>query len=407
MKIIFVGTTNAMPMGYALRLRSKGFDVEYIVDVPKANALSRPEFHYDEIHYPYPEWIKERIVRIPSFKTLLPAFFFKKILSEITSADIYFLCDWYISLAPFLPKKAKIIILPHGADLDTWCDLNKANDISRVGRYSIFWPIKKIIALIIINNMRKGLLRADAITYYPAGLNRSGDAVVEEFRRINNKVIVRRYDVNFSSAAKFKGQFKVRNGPLRLCSAVRFDYVEQKDVKNEYLKGCDIIIKGVAKFYKEYSKDIEIIFFNKGCDVEAAKELCIKENIDNVVTWRDSVPFKELLKIIDGSDICFDQVGRHWVGAVGAFSLYLGKPLIANYRPDVLDAFFVGNNPICQAQSVDDVFNHLVKLDNETIRREISIKCREFAVTNFSIDGALSSYLGIIESQVNIINSLT
>ena len=54
MKIFFIGTTNAMPMAYAIELKKFNYDVKYIVDVASDNMLSRPEFHYDSIKYPYP-----------------------------------------------------------------------------------------------------------------------------------------------------------------------------------------------------------------------------------------------------------------------------------------------------------------------------------------------------------------
>ena len=33
--------------------------------------------------------------------------------------------------------------------------------------------------------------------------------------------------------------------------------------------------------------------------------------------------FIKLLKLYQNSDICFDQVGAHWIAAIGAYALYL------------------------------------------------------------------------------------
>mgnify|MGYP001365585535 CR=1 FL=1 len=73
--IVFIGSTNAMPMMYAIELKKLGYDVIYFVDRPSTDLLNRPENHFPSISYPYPEWIVE--VNIPS-QMMIP--FFRKSL---------------------------------------------------------------------------------------------------------------------------------------------------------------------------------------------------------------------------------------------------------------------------------------------------------------------------------------
>jgi hypothetical protein len=395
-RIIFIGTTNAMPMAYARMFKEQGFNVTYVVDVPLHNTLSRPECHYEDISYPYPAWIKEVTLNHHSLRTIFPKIGFRKILKEASGFDVYFLCDWYISLAPYLPESSSVIILPHGADVDVWCNFNKAGDISRSGSFSRFWYFKLLLARKIIKNMRRGLSRSNVITYYPKGLNSDGDSILEEFKS-DRRAIVRRYDVNLSSFLKRDVLFRESVGALRLCSAVRFDFVPIPGVDNKYLKGNDLIIKGIGRFYREVSKNISVTFFSKGRDVDFARKLCMDEGIDDVVIWHDPVPFQELLEIMQGADICFDQVGGHWVGAVGVYSMLLGKPLIANYRPDVLDSYFLGDNPISQAATVDEVFEQLVQLSDGEARRVKSKKLYDFAISNFDSERVYNEYVSLLQ----------
>ena len=386
-----------MPMVYAKLLREFGFDVKYIVDVPKENTLSRPECHFEDISYPYPSWIKEIVTLRPSIRALLPRYLLKSILDEVKDFDVYFLCDWYISLAPFLPESSKIIILPHGADLDTWCNLKKANYVSRVGAFSWLWFLKKFVARRVIRNMRRGLFRANAVTYFPKGMNSDGEEVLVELPD-TCEMVIRRYDINTALPQSVKRKFRDTTDRLTICSAVRFDFVCVEGGENKYLKGSDVIIKGISKFARSTSIPIKVIFFNKGRDVDGAKRLCHGEGIGNIVEWCDPLPFLDLLQVMNDSDICFDQVGNHWIGAVGAYSLLLGKPLIANYRPEVMDNHFRGFNPICQATTVDDVFNHLVRLSDVNDRKAKYTQGIDFAVENFSSQNTAEMYIKLISA---------
>jgi len=393
-KIAFVGTVNAMPMMYAKKFKAAGYDTIYVVDVSADNKLSRPEAHFPDVQYPYEKWVKELLIKRPSLKSVLPRIFFRKIINQVSCRDVYFLCDWYISIAPFLSQKATVIILPHGADLDTWCNESKADQIARSGKFSFFFPLKKIIAKIIINNMRKGLSRADAITYFPEKFNEDGDLVLREF---DGKKIFRRYDVDLSLVNL--SNHEKEGDLLTICSAVRFDYIDKNDSGNKYLKGNDVIIRGISKYYREHSKKIRVLFFNKGRDLMEAKRLCVDEGIADVVEWKDTVPLRELIDIYNRSDICFDQVGRHWMGAVGVYALLANKPLIANYRPEILDGQLKGINPILQASTVDQVFNNLLRLSDPVERLCVGSKGREFASNNFDADNLFHEYVNYIENN--------
>lgn len=370
-----------MPMQYALQFKQDGYDVKYIVDVDKEDTLSRPECQFSEIPYPYPEWIEEIAVPAVSLRAIFPSLFFKKILTILKNYDVVVLSGWYISLAPYLPASTKVIFLPHGSDLDTWCDAGKASELAKVGRFKSFYFIKKMLASAVIKKMISGLSRANLISYFPPGLNLSGDQIIQ---RLKNKdcVVVGRYDVSIDKFKNLNFE-KNTNDSLVLCSAVRFDYLEVAGVNNKYLKGNDLIIKAIARFYKEVNSNIKVVFFNKGMNLKEAKKLCNDVGISHLIEWKEQMPLKDLLQVMRTSDICFDQVGRHWMGAVGVYGLLLGKPVIANYRPEILDVFFDGKSPVFQATNEQEIFDHLIHLNNSKNREAVCNESREFALKNF------------------------
>src|SRR5262249_24680752 len=138
--------------------------------------------------------------------------------------------------------------------------------------------------------------------------------------------------------------------------------------------GNDKIIHGLA-MYKKLNKYIEIHFVEKGEDVNHAKLLCDQLGLSDVIIWHKEMPFIDLIKIYELADICFDQVGKHWVGAGGIYALYIGKPLIANAR----NLSFLGESPIMNAETPDEVCKCMVALSDLAFRRTISARSKKFA----------------------------
>src|SRR5690606_745089 len=251
-KICFNGTVNAMPMMYAKLFRENNYSVKYIVDVPVDNQLSRPENHFQDIAYPYASWIKEIVIKRPSVRALFPKLLFRSILKEASDCNVFFLNDWYISLAPFLPRNSYIVIISSGADLHTWCNPKMAESVASVGLFKSLSFMKSKIARVMINNMRKGLACANVVTYFPRGMNIDADCILDECSKGGAKII-RRYDVDTSlvDIEKFSKSNFENDSKFRICSAVRFDYIAEEGAPNNCLKGNDLIIKGIAKFYRE------------------------------------------------------------------------------------------------------------------------------------------------------------
>tara|TARA_E500000178_G_C17027771_1_gene758924 strand:+ start:687 stop:1943 length:1257 start_codon:yes stop_codon:yes gene_type:complete len=391
--IVFLGSMNAMPMMYAMELKKMGYPVLYFVDGAQKDILNRPENHFSDITYPYPSWIKE--LKVPS-QMLIPflRLFFSLIITHKISRNsqkkpqVYILNGFFITLSPLLKKtNNKVISLSHGSDLDSWGDNSALNKLSTTFvNFSLFKFLpksvsKKLIEL-VINRQYLGLNKSDKVIYFPKFFNEAGDRVINKLKE-NNVKCYERYDVSFEPLKNEDRSYKASNEKLCIFSGVRFLYESFSEGNELYSKGNDIMIRGLSLFFQQ-NKNIEVHFVEKGPDVDKAKLLCDELGLSPVIIWHKEMKFLDLLKLYNRSDICFDQVGKHWVGAIGGYALWLGKPLIANIERPIKSGVWPTNNPILNATNDVDILNSLIKLNNNEFRQQKSMESKEFAENYFS-----------------------
>ena len=383
--IAFFGTMNAMPMMYALELRKKGYDVTYIVDRPKDELLSRPEYHYPEINYPYPEWI----VEIPTFPPVLYGIFprfFSVLLKSLLKLklgkkiDYFILNGFFISFSQYMTNSVTLG-LSHGSDLTEWAKRDNEVLFNSFINKSIFKFIPKYLSSkiikLIVKNQYEGFSSCDAIINFAKGVNVEGDKLISEFESMGIKYIPR-YDISFAPLVGQSREFKQNLDKLVIFSGVRFSYKTFTSSSEGRNKGNDLIIQGIAEYIKR-NKNVEIHFVEKGLDVELAKKLCTELDLDSYIVWHKEMELTKLLELYQKSDICFDQVGDHWISAIGGYSLWLGKPLIANCNTLTEREIWPEHNPVLNASTKSQIFERLVQLENIECRRKISIESKIFA----------------------------
>jgi len=192
--IVFMGSMNAMPMMYALELKTLGYEVIYFVDAPKRDVLCRPEHHYPGIHYPYPGWIVELVLPSQILLPLIPritAAWYKMKIKRLTKKEVgcFVLNGFFVSLAPYFTKTADKIGLSHGSDLDAWADTKNMSTLANsfTGRAIFkFFPKKLSVSLIklIVERQYLGFSKTKLVLYFPRGFSWK--------RRRRNKLIGRR-----------------------------------------------------------------------------------------------------------------------------------------------------------------------------------------------------------------------
>lgn len=402
--IVFMGSMNSMPMMYALELKKLGFEILYFVDAPIENALCRPEHHFPSISYPYPDWIIELALPtqmlLPLFPRIAAAWCEGKIRRK-TKKEVgcFVLNGFFVSLAPFLAKSADKIGLSHGSDLDVWADRAGTGSLAvSFHDQSIFRYLPSVVSIRLIRwvvqRQYSGFARTKVVLYFPRGFHKRGDQIIDSLIAAGVHYVPR-YDMSFEPVRDCSRTFKKPSPTLRILSAVRFKYMTFPDGGTEENKGNDIIIEGLAKYYAR-NPNIKIDFVEKGEDVGFAKVLCGKLGLTDVVMWHKEMPLRELLLLYVQADICFDQVGSHWIGAIGGYALYLGKPLIANPSAAVRAGVWPRDNPVCSATTADEIMDWLTKLEAVELRNAISDKSKAFAESNLTSRETLRTVFGVV-----------
>ena len=382
----FIGNMNAMPMTYALQLRERGWSVTYFVDTPHADKLSRPELKFPSIQYPYPGWIIERRVRSQVLAVLAAGVVLRDVIAVLRRADVVFLSGLYLCLAKFLKPTQRIVFLSHGSDLDSWCDRDSIEGLTKFFASRLGGPLARLLVTAIVNRMIESLRRASAVVTFPPGLSVPGDRVIA--RELKDLFVSRipRYDISFADLPAAERQQEIGDaGTLRVICGTRHTFNEHPGLTERENKGTDILIRALAQYSRLRRKSLEVHFFEKGLDLEEAKELCASEGIAPYVAWHPEMPFHDFLLLHQRCHIAFDQLGCHWVGA-GMYAMYLSMPLIANSRKDVLEGFWGEPSPICHAESEADALRWLIALEDPQLRRDIGERSRRFALRHF--DGA-------------------
>lgn len=369
--VIFIGCMNAMPMMYARVLKRLGYNVIFFVDAPRANALCRPENHFPDIDYPYPNWIHE--LKIPSqiLAGVAPKIFARRLKRCVKTiagmgAGAYFLNGFNTSLIPYLEADTIKIALSHGSDLDTWADVGKQAELSKsFSRRSIFRFLPRFLTSVLISRILtrqfEGFRSADKFVYFPLEFNEDGKRVVQSLVAAGG-AYVPRYDATFEHLPRVKKHETRRDGSFHVYSIVRFLMRSTPDANFGYLKGNEIILTAASEFLRRHPNAV-FHFFEKGEDVELAKAMCEEMEIARHVVWHPNLPFKEFAELISDADVCIDQVGDHWIGA-GVYAMAMGVPLIANARRSVESGVWRENNPVFDCRTKEEIVSALSSLIN-------------------------------------------
>lgn len=402
--IVFLGSTNAMPMMYALELRRRGYEVLYVVGRKQSDALHRPENHFPDIHYPYPDWIIEMPIPSQALLATFPRYYARRISKWVTARSdsppvCYITNGFFTAVHPYLSKGSLRIGLTHGADLIQWGDPGSLEQVHQdFSDRSIFrlFPqaFSKVWMKKIIQRQRHGFESLDYVIGFVRGINPDNDRLVNELESLGVRYIPR-LDVSFLPLEGQPREYKEGGEVLNIFSGVRFHYKKMVGDRKGRSKGNRQIIEALADLYKE-NPNIEVHFVEKGEDIDDAKALCRELGLEPCIIWHPEMPFSDLLELYRNADICFDQVGDHWISAIGMYALWLGKPLIANDRNLIDAGFWPATNPVFSAMNSETVLARLRELQNPSVRQRASRDSTVFAeqyVSCFRVAGEVQEII--------------
>jgi glycosyltransferase involved in cell wall biosynthesis len=395
----FIGNMNAMPMTYALHLRECGWDVTYFVDTAPTDKLSRPEFRFPNIGYPYPDWIIERPIASLLVAALSPAFALRDIVEKLRAADVVFLSGLYLTMQRFLRSTQVVFYISHGSDLDAWCNRDSIEGLSKLFSGRIGRLPARLMVGFVVRRMIRSLRHVSVALTIPAGLSEPGDRVLARELQGSEVLRIPRFDI---SLADLPAPHEIRIAPvestLRIICGTRHTFRLHPGVTDTENKGTDVIIRALARYARSGRHPVEIHFFEKGHDLQEAKRLCEVEGLSPHVVWHAEMPAQEYIELHQHCHIAFDQVGSHWLGAVGMYAMYLSLPLIANSCGEVLDRYWGESSPICHARSEEAILEWLIRLEDPVTRRSIGERSHRFAFKHFGGTRVTQRILDLIGS---------
>jgi len=310
MKYAFLGNMNNMGFALSREMKKRGLDVTLFVDADKVYLLDRPESFDETISLPYPQWIielnKEEKEQIK--KPFLLPLNKNRYLKLLKDFDVIILNGYWISLGKFIPKEKKVINFFAGFDLDVLADLNNVNYLLAKEKNTLLTkllkPFFKLKYKIVIKQHRAGIRRADGINYFPKGINPAGDILIEE---IKGGTSYKRLELRGFPFENVTYKPYQKKDVFTILNFTRFFFLDKNRNDN---KRNDIMIEGIADFVnnnKDAHLNLEVIFFEKGEDLEEAKRMCDELKISKFIIWKKPVTQSELNTLIVECDVAFDQ----------------------------------------------------------------------------------------------------
>ena len=375
MKIGFLGNANNYPFMLARALRRAGHEVHFIVD--RKGALDRPENRYHDVGPPYPDWIEDASDLPEAWSFHRPSPALDRVIGRLNECDAVVLNQAGPALAPWIDRPH--IALLTGADLQflaNWSYLENARG---------YRPSEQLALKYLVASQREGIRTALAVSYFHPGLMPSGDALLAEIGVEDE----RRQFWHMSDADYIQAAPPPDHDVLRIFCPARICWIRKSsDPMTEDYKGSDIMLRGLALFVQKTGAKLDIRLPEKGKDVAVAKELVRELGLEPLVTWFAPMSQASVIHEYAEADIIFDQLGKSILGMSGMDALAVGRPVIANGRPDVFKRFLDSPLPVLQARTPEEVSAQLVAMSTPEARRAAGERARAFILAHGSSDQA-------------------
>lgn len=384
MKIGFLGNANNYPFMLARAMRRLGHDVQFIVS--SVAPLDRPEARYKDVVTPYPDWVHD--ITLGNLDWLAPTAKRARVLGILNSCDGIVLNQLAPTLVRFLRKPA--VVLLTGSDLNIYCDSSAPAKLAAVAPrppWFLRYRIRKALFAALVRRQREGVLAAIAVNYFPRGIAPDGDALLEEMGVGDTQ----RLSFMITEVDRLAYCPPQENSTLRIFCGARITWV--RPIPSGYCeldyKGSDIMLKGLAAFYRETGVRLDIRLVKKGLHVAETMKLVDMLGLGDQITWCEELTQIEFLDECRRADIVFDQLDQSAVAMAGLDAMALGRPVIANGRAEVFAPLLGVESPICQSATPEDVVRQLKRLVfDHTERCRVGIASREYVTRYFSAENA-------------------
>ncbi len=388
-------------------MRRLGHDVLFIVDrspIQKWEILNRPENAYNDIPIPYPEWIVD-VSPIDLWSYPGPPAGREYVISLLKQCDIVILNEFGLSLGPDIGRPT--VALLTGTDLEVLANFFYAFQSTPNDTGNELSPLR-LHYLKLVEAQRSGIRGSTAIVFPAKGFIPQGDMLLEEIGVQDRQRIY----FHVTDLEKISYCPPPNNAQLRVLCMARLTWKKPENslmVSGFDYKGTDIMIKGIGMFWRATGIRLDIRLIRKGQHIAETIELIESEGLSSQVTWLDEMSQLQVMEENRQADIVFEQLGNSVFGFGCVDAMAIGRPVIANGRPEIVTRELGCPMPICQATTALEVFDHLNELKaNPVLRERIGKESRRFVEKYFSPEGgALKILERVFDSLENVFEEAT
>lgn len=378
LSILIFGNTNNYPYLLAEGFRALGHNVRLVIN--KRELLHRPESLNPGWSKGYPEWISD-CSHLTEFDFAYESYAVEEMMSNLAGqADFAVLNDLGPALASYLP-------CPYASVL-TGSDLTYYADFRSVELRTAAWDqgfrrspyarrlTRKFIDMVA--RQREGILMSRVVSYGARGLSPDGDLLLDTIGVTD----AQRMMIHLSDTLRISQQPMPGNRELKIFCGSRV--VWKQNAAKSYvamdMKGTDVLIDGFALYCNQGGMGT-LHLPRKGSDLDDAVARIAKLGIELRVKWYGNMPLQQFEQELISADLVCDQFGSSFPGMVTTHAFALGRPVLANFRREVMPFDLPG----LHAVTPDDVCDALIFAEKSRSKLEaLGQESRRFAERHLS-----------------------
>lgn len=377
MTICIFGNTNNYPYVLALGFRALQIPVKLVINRPE--LLHRPEGKNPELASRYPDWIMD-CAHLPEDDFVSQSPRICDVLNFVASGRAAILNHIGPSLSEHL-NVTKMALLT-GSDLTYYADYRFA-EARRAGWAPEFvrspgGRLAEMKWVEFVSRQRNGILASEAVSFAPVGLVPEGDTLLSSIGVSEE----RRFFVWLADTISLRPVLPPEHGnKIVILNGARLTWMKPlpEGFSSQDDKGTDVLLRGFAQFLgKGGSAELRLV--RKGLHIEETESLVRQLDISENVMWLDELSLSNFHEEIRRADLVCDQFGASFPGMAALDAMAMSRPVVANFRPDILGGYFPEELPGCHAETPEEVCRHLEALaSSPAARLELGKRGRRFA----------------------------
>lgn len=392
MNIGIFGNTNNYPYLLAKGMRALGIGVHLVIN--RRERLHRPENCDPQLAGAYPDWILDASdLHEEDYLALSPRL---SALVNFLSAgiDAVVLNDIGPSLYRVIERPA--VVLLTGSDL-----LYSANYESAAARRASWDPAFARSAggrmwerawTSFVTRQRDGILAARAVSYAPPGMIPEGDALLGSI----GVAPAQRFFIYMADLHGIAPAPLPEEPSLRILNGARLTggWTLKSGLYSQDDKRPDILLRGFKGYAERRRGGARLHLFAKGDHVSEIKKMVRALGLSKRVEWCAEIDLAGFRNAMAGAHIVCDQFGNSFPGMAALDAMAMGRPVLANFRLDVLRDWAADEWPVLNATSTAEVAERLqFATSNRAGLVALGERARQFAEIHLSPEANARSCL--------------